>query len=182
MNITLFNNKIITYWRCYNLGAFELSDGESNALLILPDRRTIGGYQLNDSTKHLYFTTGIYNDWDGCSNPKIFVFWECNINNTRGRIRDKVNLKIICHIKGVSESVIRFQSLKKSMIVGQSPRYKQFVSEFILDYDNVLNPININDSLSFNLFLKTDTSDVKNIIVNRISFKYKARKPDIEIE
>lgn len=194
MGLYLFNNKLIInndgslelseslYWRCCNFGAFELPSLESGATLIPPDFNTSGGYQLDELTEYIYFSSGIYNDWDEISDPKLFITWECNIDNSGGNITDKVDLKLNCSIKGLSDIDVGFQSLNSSTIIGQSPRYKQFESIFTLDYDSISSPIEMNDLLTFRLNLKTNTSDIDNIIVNFISFRYQARKVNIEID
>ena len=169
------------WWRCRWLDAFAVSPGGSGATWTAPDSNTLGGYQLDAATEYLYFDARICDDWDGSSDIIVMVTFEVNVDNTGGDPADTVDLSLLCYYKGDAETANKTQTVEVAKTVGQSPQYKQFTTEFTVDYDAVSNVVDSDDIISFRLNLETDTSEVDNVIINFIGIRYRTAKVSMEI-
>lgn len=54
-------------------------------------------------------------------------------------------------------------------------QYKQFSSTHTINHDETDNVVEVNDIFAFRLNLKTDTSEVDDIIVNFVIFNYQTK-------
>ena len=109
------------------------------------------------------------------------VFFEVNVDNSGGLVTDTVDLQLICRFKGDAETAVKTQTLEVANVVGQSAQYKQFETSFAIDYNSGTDPVQVGDIFGMSLNLETDTSEVDNIIINYIEFKYKTTKPAPEV-
>ena len=108
--------------------------------------------------------------------------FEVNIDNTEGDVGDTVDIQTVVYYKGEGETVCKTQTLEESTTIGQSPRYKQYCVTFTIDYDAVDNVLEEDDLISILVNLETDTSEVDNIILNHILFRYKTNQVNPEVE
>lgn len=191
MSINLYNNKVIInddgeveldvpiYWH-YNY--IDISQAVvSGTTYQAPDGNSLGGYRLDRDVEYIYFNSKVFTDWDGASDLEVVVFWELNADNSGGGVDDTVDLKLSCDMKGVGEITPKNQTSEEVTIVGQSLRYKQFETTFVLDYNDGSNPVDADDLMSFVLNLETDTSEVDDIIINFVIFRYKTKLLGIKI-
>ena len=184
MPLHLFNNSLIVtdnktlrssdsvWYHCLYIGPEKLrvAGGPTETD---PDSNTLGGWQLNAATEYLYSFGLVCSDWDSNSDILLCVAFEVNVNNEGGNITDTVDLSLTLWYKGLGEVVSKTQTIENSVVVGQSPRYKQFVTTFVIDWDKVDNVFEPEDILALRLNLETDSSEVDDIIVNFMSLKYK---------
>jgi len=169
------------WWHEYIISPSETSPGASGATFTPPGANTVGGYQLDVNTEFVYFWSHIEADWDAASDVVVEVFFEVNVNNTGGLVTDTVDLQLICRFKGDAETAVKTQTLEVANVVGQSAQYKQFETSFAIDYNSGTDPVQVGDIFGMSLNLETDTSEVDNIIINYIEFKYKTTKPAPEV-
>ena len=163
------------YWHEYNIDAYSISPGASGAEQIDVSANTLGGWQFNLATDYLYFTTHIEDDWDGVSNPIIEVTFEVNVNNVGGLITDTVELEALCYHKSAGDVATVSHLHNGSTVVGQSPQYRMFIQQIIIDFVGA--GIVANDVITFRVNLDTVASEVDDVIVNYFEFKYKTYTP-----
>lgn len=169
------------WYCCKYIDVISVSPGGSGSTLTIPDTNTLGGYQLDASNEYLYSDGRACSNWDTNSNLDVIITFEVNVDNSGGNITDTVDLSLLAYYKGNGDTANKTQTVEIATIVGQSARYKQFISTHSIDYDLVSNVVDSNDLISFRINLETDTSEVDNIIVNFIIFRYKTGKVNIEI-
>ncbi len=144
-----------------------------------PDANSVGGYQLNDVAEELSFQTHMDTEWDANSDITIELFFEVNVDNTGGNVADTVDFVVDCFMKGDGEVATRNQTLTSPVTVGQSPQFRQFKAEFTLDFDDGTDPVNPDDTLGIIVNLDTAASEVDDIILNYVEFKYQTTSPSL---
>ena len=166
------------WWNYRQLSALVASPGASGATFVPPGANTAGGYQIDGPTEYLYFGGDIHDDWDGSSNVEVEVYFETNVDNSGGLVTDDVYLQLDVFMKGSLEDTCRNQTLGVPVVVGQADQYVQFSCEFKIDFDDLSDPVNVGDVVGMRLNMESELSDVTNIIVNHLEFKYKSTKPN----
>ncbi len=160
----------------YMLPASSLSPGASGADEVAPDGNTLGGWDLDVDTEKLYFWTHIESDWDRLTNMTLEVIFE--INDASGAGGNTVDLQAVVRYKGPGESVVRSQTVEVARVVGVANQWTQFHVHLNVWFDiGGGNNIEVEDTLAFTLNLETDTSEIDDITVNYIEFKYRTKKP-----
>jgi len=169
------------WWRDYHLGAASASPGASGAVAREPTTQTVGGWQLDLVTEHLYYDVHVEGDWDGASDPIIEVWFEYNDDNTGGNAADQITLDCVCRMKAPGETAIKTQSLTDSVTIGASDRYKMFKASFTLDWNAGGATVEVGDVIGIHLNMDIPNSSVssgsEDIIVNYTEFKYKTALP-----
>jgi hypothetical protein len=122
----------------------------------------------------------VHADWDAATDLTVEVFFEVNVDNSGGAAGDTVDLKLVCYYKGDGETACKTQTVEVAKIVGASAQYKQFETEFTINYDEVDNVVQVGDQIGFILNLETDTSEVDDIIVTAASLHYNTAHMGIE--
>jgi hypothetical protein len=140
----------------------------------------LGGWQLNAAGETLYYGAHIESDWDGASDIEVNIWWEVNVDNTGGSVGDTVDLKLVVRYKGEGDTVIKTQTQEVAVVVGQSAQYKQFQTNFLVNFDEASNVVDVLDVISFALNLETDTSEVDDIIITLVELRYKMNRPGLE--
>jgi len=169
------------YWHEYMIAALTANPGASGAALVPPSANTLGGYALSNAAHLLAFQVHIESDWDGISDPILEVDFCVNVDNILGAAEDTADLKLQVWYKGEGETVNKTQEIEVPTVVGASARYKQFEAVFTLNHAAVDNIIEAGDNFGMLLNLETDSSEVDNVIITMIEFKYKTTKPAEEI-
>lgn len=162
------------YWHEYAIPAINLSPGASGATLIAPNASSLGGYQLNAINELLYFGTHVDHDWDGVSDGLFEIFFEVNDDNTGGLVTDTVKFQLEVWHKQRGELVNTVYSLQGNTVVGQSQQHELFEQEI------VVGNIREMEVLAFRLNLNTIQSQVTDVIVNYVEFKYPTFIPQME--
>jgi len=162
------------YWHEYNMSAFSASPGMSGSTLIATNASSLGGYQLNAIGEYLYFTTHVENDWDGVSNGLIEIWFEVNDDNSGGLVTDTVDFSLEVYHKLVTEQTNTVISLGGSTVVGQSQQHDLFKQDIIITN------LRLNEVISFRINLNTIISEVDDIIINYVEFKYPVFVPALE--
>mgnify|MGYP003145184100 CR=1 FL=1 len=169
------------WWRENHYNIFALSPGGSGATVIAPDANTLGGFQLDAPGETLYVTHHIPASWSGDSDVEVHAHFEVNVDNTGGNDADTVDLQLVVRMKGEGETAIKTQTLENAVVVGRAAQYKEFMSVFLVDYDDGSNPVGSGDLLALALNLETDTSEVDDIIVNHVMCRYKTKEAESEV-
>jgi len=169
------------WYRAVHVCASSVSQGASGATFTAPSTDTLGGYNIDTNTEYLYFGNSITSQWDGASDLSVRITWEVNVNNTGGADTDTVDLRLNCYYKGHDDVACKSQVVEESTIVGKSVQYKRFTTLFTIDWDASDNIVEVGDKMNFRLNLETDTSEVDNIIVNTIMFRYQTDKINPEV-
>jgi hypothetical protein len=156
------------YWHEYNMPAIELSPGASGATLIVTNASSLGGYQLNAIGEYLYFMTHVEDDWDGITDGELEIYFEVNDDNSGGLITDEVVLTIEAYHKLEGEQTNTVETLTLTTVVGQSQQHDLFIVEVVVPNLRSM------EALAFRINLNTILSEVDDIIVNYVEFKYKA--------
>ena len=166
------------YWYCKYMDAFSLSSGGSGATLVTPDNNTLGGYNLDADGEYLYFNAAVCNNWNEASDPIVIVIWETDVDNTGGGVNDSVEIDLQCWFKGEGETSNKTQALSERTEIGQSARYKQFLTTFTIDHDDGSNPVEEGDVFTFRLNFDATNSDITDIIINFVRFGYRCNVPN----
>lgn len=169
------------WYRAVHVSALSAAPGASGATFTVPSTNTLGGYQLSNASHYLYFGDSVTSMWDGASDLSVRVTFEVNVNNTAGGTGDTVDLQLLCYYKGDGETANKTQTLEVPKTVGQSARYKRFTTVFTVDWDKTNNVVEVGDKMNFRLNLQTTPSEVDNIIVNTIMFRYPTAKMNPEV-
>lgn len=169
------------WYRATHIPAFAMSPGGSGATFTAPDGNTLGGMILSAAGHYLYSGDSITSMWDGASDLSLRVTWEVNVDNTAGADADTVDLQLICYYKGDAEITTKSQTVEVPVTVGKSARYKRFTTVFPIDWDLAGNIVENGDKIHFRINLETDTSEVNNIIVNTLMFRYQTAKVNPEV-
>lgn len=169
------------WWYTKCLEAINVSPGASGATFTPPDANTLGGYQLDVATEYLYWGCHVHTHWDAASDLETKITFEVNVDNTEGGDGDTVDLVVVCNYKGDAETAIKTQTIEVATVVGKSAQFKQFVATFTLNYDLVDHVVQVGDKIAFRVNLETDTSEVDDVIINHIIFRYKTAKMDPEV-
>lgn len=164
------------YWHEYRFDVINLSKGGSGATYIIPNSDTLGGYRLDANTEYLYFTAHIEHDWDGFSDGLLDIGFEVGLDNTGGNVDDVVVLTIEHYHKGFGDITTSPTTHNNSVVVGQSPEWKFF--EMFIDVNDLASEI----TMAFRISLDTTLSDVDNVILVHIEFKYPTKNPGLEVE
>ena len=90
---------------------------------------------------------------------------------------DTVDLKCIFRYKGDQESAIKTQTVEVAKTVGIADQYTQWTTDFTLNWDLVDHVLQSGDTVSMEINLETDTSEVDDIIVSMAELKYKTDSP-----
>jgi len=163
------------YWHVYVIDAFSASPGTSGATVIPSNVSSLGGYRLDNIGEYLYFTIYIEDDWDGTTDGSVEIWFEVNVDNSGGLVTDTVEIGVECYHKIVGELGNTVISLEGSTIVGQSVQHELFKQTVLIG------SIRANEVISFRLNLNTVFSEVDNIIVNYVEFKYQTPYPALEV-
>ena len=166
------------YRRYYHLESGAFDPGASGASRIAPDGNTVGGWQLDTSSKTLAMDVDVHSDWDGTSNLDLEIYFEKN--TAGGSVGDTVDLKITCYYKGVGETVTKTQTVEVATTVDDAAQYTMYKTEFEIDYDFVSNVVEAGDIFTIILNLETDTSECDDVIITHASFYYKTTHVGIE--
>jgi hypothetical protein len=159
------------YWHEYNMPALELNTGGSGATLIEPNASSLGGYRLDAINETLYFTSHVEEDWDGVDDGNFEIAFEVNVDNTGGLVTDTVKFQLEVWHKLPTELTNTVFSLEGNTVVGQSDQHELFEQEIIVGN------LRAGEVISFRLNLNTIMSQVDNVIVNYVEFKYPTLTP-----
>ena len=170
------------YWHHHQMSATEVSPGGSGATFTPPDANTIGGYQLDNSNEKLYIFNHLAQDWVGEDDIEVRVNFEVNVDNSAGGDNDTVDLKLVLYYKGDSDITNKTQTLEEATVVGKSEQYKRWHTVFTVDWDATDNVCEKGDKFSMILNLETDTSEIDNVIINTINWRYKTKTPCVEVQ
>lgn len=166
------------WWNYRQISVLDASPGGSGATFTPPDANTLGGYRFDADDEFLYFGSDVHDDWDESSDIVVEVFFETNIENGGGAPTDTVDLKIDFQLKGLNENFCKTHIVETSVTVGAVARFTLFVAEFLIDYDHGALPVQVGDLISATLNLETDTSEVDDVIITHVEFKYKSKQPN----
>lgn len=192
MPMHLFNNKIIItddgglrsynsiWYHCFYVGPERLRVA-GGPVETTPDGNTLGGWQIDAETEYLYGFAQVCADWDQSSNPDLCIDFEVNTDNTLGNVTDTVDLSVTAWYKGDGDTACKTQVAETATTVGQSARYKKFTCIHTFDREEAGNIIDIYDNFAFRVNLETDTSEVDNIIINFMCFRYKSTQARTEV-
>lgn len=169
------------WWHIKEIAMYAIDPGASGATATVPSANTVGGYQLDVDTEYLYFQGEMGSDWDAASDPVLTVTFECNVDNSGGNAVDTIDFDLVAYAKGVTDTATKSQSLSGSVTVGACARYTMFSVDIAIDYDDGSNPVSAGDILNFRLNLDTTDSDVDDVVVNHLDFKYKTAKINPEV-
>lgn len=166
------------YWHEYNTDILSLSPGASGAILVEPDADTMGGYQLDDDTEYIYFSTYLEADWDDSTRPIIQITFETNTDNTGGGLADVVVLDVLCYHKSEGDTACISHNHVGTTTVGQAAQYTMFI--MYLEIESDVAGMSIGDTITFRINLDTVTSDVDDVILNYLEIKYRTLYPAVE--
>lgn len=177
---TKFRANAADYRRYYHLPLGSANPGASGATFVNASANTTGGWRLTNAAWHLRGQSDVHSDWDGVSDLMVGVNFMVNVDNTAGGVGDTVDLRLNAYYKGSGDTATKTQAVEVATVVGQSAQYKQFRTEFTIDYDTVSNVVEVGDVISFVLNLETDTSEVDDIVVTSMEFWYNTTHVGIE--
>ena len=161
-----------TYLRVHHVELYGASPGASGATFVPPDANRTGGWQLDVATEYVYGESVIHSDWDGATNPIVEVHFTVNTDNTGGAGTDTCDGIIEFYYKGNGDDECKRQTVEGSKVIGTASQYQQFSIDIPLDWDYADNVIEAGDILGFRFNLETDTSEVDDVTVANISFRY----------
>lgn len=162
------------YWHEHKMDAVSLSPGASGATAVTANALTLGGYQFDAITEYVYFTAHIEVDWDGVSDAVVDVYFEVNVDNSGGLVTDTVDFSVEYYHKGEGERVNTVATHTGSTVVGQAEAYSYFQQTIIIV------GLHAGDVVTIRLNLNTTLSEVDDVIVNYIEFRYPSFAPAIE--
>ncbi|MCK5605734.1 hypothetical protein KAR91_27815 [Candidatus Pacearchaeota archaeon] len=168
------------YRRYYHLPIAAFDPGASGATWTDPDANTLGGWQLDNAGEIIFSKVDVHDDWDGVSDLTAEIFFEVNIDNSGGNVGDTVDIKMVSYYKGAGESSNKTQAVEVATVVDQSPQYKLYKVELVIDHDFADNVIENGDQITICLNLETDTSEVDDIVITSASYYYNTKHVGIE--
>lgn len=161
------------YWRVIDRDAINIHC--NGGVQTVPNLVTLGGWWLNNIADVMYFTVRTGDDWDGNSDGWVDIYFEVNEDNTLGLVTDTVDFQLECWHKLVGEQICTVVSLDSTTVVGQADHNDLFmVSIGIVDMRE-------DELISFRLNLNTIDSEVDNVIVNYIEYRYQSFLPEREV-
>ena len=166
-----------SFYRVHNVPLKSLTTA---ATWVSAGANSLGGWNLAGAST-LEGQASVRSDWDGSSDLYLEVVFEVNIDNTGGSASDTVDIRVVFYYKGNSDTATKTQTVEVPTTVGASARYKQFRFLMPIDYDYSGNVVDKGDLISFYLNLETDTSEVDDIVINRLSLVYLTSHVAIEI-
>lgn len=174
-----------TYYRTptsliYRVQDIPLKSLTTVAAWVSAGANSLGGWNLAGAST-LEGQASVRSDWDGVSDLYLEIVFEVNIDNTGGSSSDTVDIRVVFYYKGNSDTATKTQTVEVPTTVGASARYKQFRFLMPIDYDYSGNVVDKGDLISFYLNLETDTSEVDDIVINRLSLVYLTSHVAIEI-
>ena len=161
------------YWYCKYIDAISVSPGGSGATLQLPTSNTLGGYNLDADGEYLYLNAFVCNNWDGATDPVLWIVYEVDVDNSGGNATDTVEFDVLVYLKGDGETSPKSQTLNVRQQIGQSAQYKRFWASVEIDHDDGSNPVDIGDVISMRVNFDATSSDITDVIVNFFRFVYK---------
>lgn len=165
------------YFHEYHLSGNAFTQIGPPITYVPADSNTTGGENLDVATQFLEYTTDTHEDWDETSDPTLEIIFEVNVNNAGGLVTDTVDIDVVFTMKGEGEIPTKQQSVTASVVVGQSPQYKQFRVSVALDHDDVGDPLDVGDIVAITLNLNTVASEVDDIIFNAANYLYETQVP-----
>lgn len=162
------------YWNEFKVDVIALSPGGSGATQITPNVSTLGGFQLNSITEYLYFDTHIDADWDGISDGAVIIYFEVNDDNSGGLVTDTVKIGLEDFHKSLGGRTNDVSSHEGNTVVGQAQQHDLFVQSIVID------DLHMFELITFRLNLNTIGSQVDDIIINYIEFRYPTYLPAVE--
>jgi len=162
------------WWHAECVDAVNVSVGASGATWTDADADHLSGYQINANDEYLYATFCVHGDWDATSDLEIKVTFEIMVAGTLEG--DTVDIKALCRYKGHGETATKTQSPETAVVVDDDAQYTMYVATIIVDHDLVDNVVDLGDKFSVRLNLETDTSEVDDILISHINFRYKTKQ------
>lgn len=162
------------YWHEMEVDIFSISPGGSGATQVIADAFTLGGYRLDAATEYLYFDTHIEDDWDGISDGEVVIYFEVNTDNSGGLVTDVVTINIQNYHKLPGDRITTVSDHEESVVVGQAEAYDLFV--ITISIGN----LDLTEVTVYRINLNTILSDVDDIILNYIEFRYPTYLPAAE--
>jgi len=166
--------------RYYHLPLGSANPGSSGPTWVPADANTTGGWRLTNASWLVRGQADIHADWDGASDIKVGLQFMVNVNNTGGADTDTVDIKLVARYKKSGDTAVRTQTVENAVVVGKSAQYKQFSTEFTIDWDAAGNVISSGDAISININLETDTSEVDDIVITSMELYYNTTHIGIE--
>ncbi len=162
------------YWHEHEVDAFSISPGGSGATLIVAGASTLGGYRLDAAVEYLYFDTHIEDDWDGISDGIIIIYFEVNTDNSGGLVTDSVTITVENYHKLPGARTTTISAHQRTTLVGQAEAHDLFVMTVSID------DLHLTEVTVFRVNLNTILSDVDDIIINYLEFRYPTYSPAAE--
>jgi hypothetical protein len=169
------------YARYYHVALGSSNPGASGPTWVLADANTTGGWNLDADGEKLRGQVDIHSDWDGASDMHFTVRWCTDEDNSGGAAGDTVDLTLVVRYKGEGDTAVKSQTITaQSTTIGTAARYKQFKTDFTIDWNATSNVVEVGDVMSVNLNFVTATSEVSDIIVTSMEFYYNTTHIGIE--
>jgi len=168
------------YRRYYHLDITGFDPGASGATWTDSNANTVGGWQLDNAGEKLHAQVDIHADWDGASDLTMEVYFEINAASAED---NTVDIKAEFYYKGLAETATKSQTVEVATNVGDGgakAQFTMFKAIFTIDWDATDNVIETGDIVHVHLNLETDTSEVDDIIVNKINYYYNTAHLGIE--
>jgi len=156
-----------------------MSPGASGATWQEADANHLSGYQLNAASEYLHITAGVHGDWDAASDIEIKVVFE--ILTAGASAGDTVDIAARCYYKGTGDTATKTQTPETAVTVNDDAQYTQYVATITIDHDLADNVVDVGDKMSIRINLETDTSEVDNILVSHVNFRYKTAQVGPEV-
>lgn len=175
----VINGTSSLWWDAKSISGVSAAPGASGAAFTAPDANTLGGYRLSDAAHKLYFNESISSMWDGASDLEFKVTFEVNDATPSD---GTVDLQLVCYYKGNHDTAHKTQTLEVAhTTTSDKTRYTRHTITFTIDWDKTSHVVEVADKMSFVLNLETDTSEIDDIIINTIMFRYKTIKMNVEV-
>jgi len=168
------------YRNLHHLSIESFDPGASGATWTDSDANTVGGWQLTAVGHELHAQVDVHADWDGVSDLTMEVYFEINAASSEN---DTVDIKAEFFYKGVSDTATKIQTVEVSTNVGDGgvkAQYTMFKATFVIDWDKTDHVVEIGDILHMHINLETDTSEVDDIIINKVNYYYSTTHLGVE--